>query len=769
MKKILFIFSILIVSINAICQNPEYEQTTTSFSTYYNLIRTGLPGVQVQVKGMYSENDGGGGSFIWNSISTADTMTGIIKAVSGKTTGRWERIMTNPVSLKWFGAKGTGISSIKEDTVALRNAMKYFKTAGGGRLYIPTTPAFYAFAGIQLMIPDNLEIFGDGQGKSTIRNVAPTTQHVFPGSIFCLSTYGSGNTQNFFQTALSAYTYDVFDAALGDSMVILRNIANAAALFVGEVIVYGSNSYVKSVSVTRFYNQEHNEISKIHLDTIFFKYKLGVPLTTDAAGVHPKLINSNNNNQPATYFGTGIVLHSAKHISIHDLTIEQAQRDELADTAINQKLAGIWQPGGGFECNLYSLKIDAYNGIGGNNWTHTKINNIDLQEERHMFDAGYASYDLTVSNIKYQFKNSEVSDFTATNLLVNDGGHHIVFHDLDARGTRTSNNLMIISNSWDIQYYNFKIVFPFYQSDNIAINMGGDSMYAAHDIIMHDIDITVDSIGRYIRYSPADTIGLANNDRKIHMYNLIFRGNKINTTSNDGLTIENGNGVVLEDITIPNGNLTFNNNVNCTYNRIYAPNSTITFKNIKTNTWWNGLTIAANDSAALPGYMPSNINGFTRVYKGITPPRITTTERDAIAAPVTGTIIYNTTTSTLNVYNGAWVAVGGSTYSNTANSITSAASPAPTGDAKFNELYVTALSTIATFSAPSGTLVNGNALIMRIKDDGTARGLNWNAVYRGSSDLPLPTTTIVSKTLYLKFLYNSADSKWDLIAFINNF
>lgn len=44
--------------------------------------------------------------------------------------------------------------------------------------------------------------------------------------------------------------------------------------------------------------------------------------------------------------------------------------------------------------------------------------------------------------------------------------------------------------------------------------------------------------------------------------------------------------------------------------------------------------------------------------KGFLPPRMTGTERDAIAAPPAGLMVYNTTTNKLNFYNGtAWEAV----------------------------------------------------------------------------------------------------------------
>ena len=45
--------------------------------------------------------------------------------------------------------------------------------------------------------------------------------------------------------------------------------------------------------------------------------------------------------------------------------------------------------------------------------------------------------------------------------------------------------------------------------------------------------------------------------------------------------------------------------------------------------------------------------------KGFLPPRMTTTQRDAISSPATGLTIYNTTTNALNVYNGtSWGAAG---------------------------------------------------------------------------------------------------------------
>lgn len=87
----------------------------------------------------------------------------------------------------------------------------------------------------------------------------------------------------------------------------------------------------------------------------------------------------------------------------------------------------------------------------------------------------------------------------------------------------------------------------------------------------------------------------------------------------------------------------------------------------------------------------------------------------------------------------------------------------------YDQYTVTALAAALTINAPTGTPGNGQKLIIRLKDNATARALTFNAAFRFSSDLAAPTTTVVSKTMYLGFAWNSADSKWDCLAIMNNF
>lgn len=100
---------------------------------------------------------------------------------------------------------------------------------------------------------------------------------------------------------------------------------------------------------------------------------------------------------------------------------------------------------------------------------------------------------------------------------------------------------------------------------------------------------------------------------------------------------------------------------------------------------------------------------------------------------------------------------------------TVASSSSLTIDSDANDVYtVTALSAAMTINNPSGTPTEGQKLIIRIKDNGTARGLTWSGSQFRAGDIAFPTTTVLSKTMYVGLIWNSTDSKWDLIAYIDN-
>lgn len=81
----------------------------------------------------------------------------------------------------------------------------------------------------------------------------------------------------------------------------------------------------------------------------------------------------------------------------------------------------------------------------------------------------------------------------------------------------------------------------------------------------------------------------------------------------------------------------------------------------------------------------------------------------------------------------------------------------------FDDATVTAQAAALTIAAPTGTPTVMQPLKIRIKDNGTARALTWNAAFRAIG-VTLPTTTAISKTMYVGAVWNEADSKWDVLA-----
>lgn len=79
-----------------------------------------------------------------------------------------------------------------------------------------------------------------------------------------------------------------------------------------------------------------------------------------------------------------------------------------------------------------------------------------------------------------------------------------------------------------------------------------------------------------------------------------------------------------------------------------------------------------------------------------------------------------------------------------------------------DQYQLTAMANATTIST-TGTPTAGQKLIIRLKDNGTARALTWDSVFRAVG-VTLPTTTVLSKTVYIGCIYNLTDTKWDAVA-----
>lgn len=100
-------------------------------------------------------------------------------------------------------------------------------------------------------------------------------------------------------------------------------------------------------------------------------------------------------------------------------------------------------------------------------------------------------------------------------------------------------------------------------------------------------------------------------------------------------------------------------------------------------------------------------------------------------------------------------------------STTTTASPWAWNSDSYDQQCFTALANALTINADAGTPTDGQKTVFRFKDSGTARALTWTTGTAKSFravGVTLPTTTVISKTVYVGCLYNAADSRWDAVA-----
>ncbi len=173
----------------------------------------------------------------------------------------------------------------------------------------------------------------------------------------------------------------------------------------------------------------------------------------------------------------------------------------------------------------------------------------------------------------------------------------------------------------------------------------------------------------------------------------------------------------------------------------------------------------ASDKTFPSGTIVGSTDTQTLTNKTLTTPVVASLYQDAaktllVTMPAaTDTLVGKATTDTLT--NKTMIAT--TNVVEEISTIADSATPTPTGGSLRNLFTVTALAQAATFAAPSGTPANGNKLIVRILDNGTARALSWNAIYVVIGTT-LPTTTVLSKYTYVGCIYNSASSKWEVLA-----
>jgi hypothetical protein len=102
-------------------------------------------------------------------------------------------------------------------------------------------------------------------------------------------------------------------------------------------------------------------------------------------------------------------------------------------------------------------------------------------------------------------------------------------------------------------------------------------------------------------------------------------------------------------------------------------------------------------------------------------------------------------------------------YNVRVSSATSASTLTPNID-NFDMYAYTALAAGITISTPTGTPANGQKLMFRFKDNGTAQTISWSGLWPTQIGVTLPTTTVANKITYVGMIYNGGTSGWDAVA-----
>lgn len=77
---------------------------------------------------------------------------------------------------------------------------------------------------------------------------------------------------------------------------------------------------------------------------------------------------------------------------------------------------------------------------------------------------------------------------------------------------------------------------------------------------------------------------------------------------------------------------------------------------------------------------------------------------------------------------------------------------------------ITAQAVSLTLANPTGAATEGWGIVVRIKDNGTARAISYGTQYRAATGVTLPTTTVAGQTIYIAMIFNQTDTRWDVLS-----
>lgn len=255
---------------------PPVQPTLKTFNTIDDMVNS-LPtvfGTNCLVLGRTTANDGGGGYFYTTpEIITTITNTGTIFRSTSNTNYLWKRIYSGPVNVKWFGAKGDGVT---DDRIAFASAVSI--AGNSTTVYVPKNVYLLSISGDSdtILLQSNSGIVAEpgtvllwGYWGSPLLAAVGKSNIVLSGITFRWSgtwsnTTGANRDAFGFGANLVGYEYCSHILGLGTSGLRIENCSSEGQttnnLFNNFINLHGSASGLQSVG-NSVYNCTVNDCS----------------------------------------------------------------------------------------------------------------------------------------------------------------------------------------------------------------------------------------------------------------------------------------------------------------------------------------------------------------------------------------------------------------------------------------------------------------------------------------------------------------------------
>ncbi len=131
------------------------------------------------VGGYWAIGDEGGGVFYWDTSSSSGdngvtpTQPGTIIVPNGSTSGRWVRIYSGPINVKWFGARGQGTDN--DDAPAINKAISVAGVTPSA-VFIPRG-IYRLNAPLNLSFP-SVRLYGESKDATILQKAGPSADTI---------------------------------------------------------------------------------------------------------------------------------------------------------------------------------------------------------------------------------------------------------------------------------------------------------------------------------------------------------------------------------------------------------------------------------------------------------------------------------------------------------------------------------------------------------------------------------------------------------------